>query len=304
MTHPLLLPGVTQAVERVAGRSWTRTGFVSLDDRASHPAGVFVGQPFSVFAKVGSADQVAAELRGLELVRSRSVVATPAPVGGGLASLSPDDGALLVLEAVPEVPRSARSASQWRSIGWALAGLHDVADVTFGLAAFDGFFGPLPQSNRPVSSNRWTDFYAERRVLPNLRTAVSSGNLPSSLAHAVERLVGRLPSLCGTEPLPALLHGDAQQNNFLTTTTAAYVIDPAPYFGHPELDLALVDYFEPVPEAVFDGYRDRRPIDPGFDERRELWRLYAYLAVVAVDGTSDFGRPFVDRIARAVARYS
>jgi fructosamine-3-kinase len=34
------------------------------------------------------------------------------------------------------------------------------------------------------------------------------------------------------------------------------VIDVASYLGHPELDLALVDYFDPVRDDVFDAYRD------------------------------------------------
>ncbi len=66
----------------------------------------------------------------------------------------------------------------------------------------------------------------------------------------------------------------------------------APYFGHPEIDLALLDYFAPVPPVVFDAYREITPIDDGFAERRELWRLFGYLAVVAVDGRNEFGRSF------------
>ncbi len=58
-----------------------------------------------------------------------------------------------------------------------------------------------------------------------------------------------------------------------------------------------------MPGVVFDGYREVLPIDPGFAQRRELWRLHGYLAAVAVDGTSAFGRPFLDRIAAALARY-
>ena len=303
MTHPLLSPGVVQAVERSAsshlGRPWVVAGFTDLNSRASHPSGILRGKPFSVFAKLADASgvvQFTAELRGHELIRP--AVPTPTPIGDGIVSL--DTGALLLLEALPESP--ARTADDWRSIGRTLAALHAVHGATFGLAAFDGFFGPLPQSNLPAQV--WSDFYAERRVLPNLRSAVDSGHLPVSLGGEVERLVDRLPSLCGPEPLPALLHGDAQQNNFLTTAADVFVIDPCPYFGHPELDLALLDYFEPVPPAVFDGYRDHRPIYPGFEERRDLWRLYAYLAVVTVDSTSEFGRPFLNRIAAAVAQYS
>jgi fructosamine-3-kinase len=77
----------------------------------------------------------------------------------------------------------------------------------------------------------------------------------------------------------------------------------APSIGHPEVDLALVDYFAPVPSEVFDAYRDVTPIDPGFPERRELLRLFAYLAVITVDGASDFGRPFLNRLADAIASY-
>ena len=46
-----------------------------------------------------------------------------------------------------------------------------------------------------------------------------------------------------------------------------------------------------------------RVIDAGFPERRELWRLPGYLAVVTVAGTTEFGRPFPARIAAAVRRY-
>jgi fructosamine-3-kinase len=77
----------------------------------------------------------------------------------------------------------------------------------------------------------------------------------------------------------------------------------APFFGHPEVDLALLDYFGCVPDEVFDAYRDVTPIDQGFWQRRELWRMFAYLAVVTVDGASAFGRPFLNRIADAISLY-
>ena len=50
------------------------------------------------------------------------------------------------------------------------------------------------------------------------------------------------------------------------------------------IDLAFIDYFEPVPPEDFEGYQDVQPIDPGFWERREFWRLWGYLAAVAVEG--------------------
>ena len=92
-----------------------------------------------------------------------------------------------------------------------------------------------------------------------------------------------MDSLSGPDPHPRLLHGDAQQHNFVSTDTGAAIIDPAPYFGHPEMDLAQIDVYNPVPGAVFDAYREVAPIDSGFDERRELWCLWCYLAVATVE---------------------
>ena len=85
------------------------------------------------------------------------------------------------------------------------------------------------------------------------------------------------------------MHGDAQKNNFISTSSGAVAVDPALYFGNPELDLAYVDYFEAVPEDLFSGYREVLPIDPGFGQRKELWRVAAYLAMVEVGGAEYLG---------------
>ena len=315
MTHPLLNPLIVEAVEKAAtehrGRAWAHSAFTNLNHRATHPCGIFSGAPFSVFAKLDTSligeEQFAAELSGFGLIRSRTTVATPVPVGGGLVVTGA--GTLLLSEALPERGDASGQAAEGRvpgdyaAIGHALASLHQVRGESFGLAEFDGFFGPLPQPNQPVSSGTWAEFYAERRVRPMLRLAVDSRYLPAELARGVERVATRLPALCGPEPVPTLLHGDAQQNNFVSTAVGAVVIDAAPCFGHPEADLALVDYFEPVTDDVFAAYREVAPIDPGFADRRERWRLAGYLAVVAVDGHRPFGRRYLDRFAAAVRVY-
>jgi fructosamine-3-kinase len=94
------------------------------------------------------------------------------------------------------------------------------------------------------------------------------------------------------------LHGDAQQNNFISTEDGAVVIDPAVYYGHPEMDLAYLDYFQPVPGDLFHGYKEEMPIDPGFAERRDLWRVYGYLACVEVEGA-----PYLPLLTDAVRKY-
>jgi len=309
VAHPLLGPAVRAQVERAAsahlGCPWAVRGFTSLDDRASHPCGILHGAPFSVFAKLGPSasarEEFTAELTGLRLIGQVAGVRVPVPVADGVAST--EAGELLLHEALAERPPGARERADWRSIGQVLAALHQIGHERFGLGGPRGFFGPLPQDNRPVPANRWAAFFAERRLLPLLRTAADSGHLPPALAAGVEQIAARLPALAGPEPRPSLLHGDAQQNNFVSTAAGAVVIDAAPYFGHPEADLALVGYFQPVPGDVLAAYQEILPVDPGFAGRRELWRLPAYLAVVAVAGGTFFGRTYLDRLAAAIKRY-
>ena len=303
--HALLDAKIKGAIESAAsrqlGRSWVSNSFTDLNDRASHPSGIFHGAPFSVFAKLGFDDNARAtfqaELDGLTLLRECGGIATPTAIGTGLVPF--DHGFLLLTEALSERPPHDRTRDDWRAIGHTLATLHQVHGARFGLEHLNGFFGSLPQDNTPVASNRWVDFYTERRVVPFLRSAVDSGHLPMEMAADVERLVQRLPSVCGPEPQPTLLHGDAQQNNFVSTDTGAFIVDAAPYFGHPEIDLALIDYFHRVPDDVFHAYRDVAPIHDGFVQRRHFWRIFVDLACVTVDATP-FVSQTLDHLAEAV----
>jgi fructosamine-3-kinase len=284
LSDALRLP-VEQLVSGELGRAWTAIQARDLSDLASHPCAILSDGTDSVFVKYSAAadgvQQFELEGAGLALLALRAAARTPAAMGvltvnGG--------GALLVLEAVPGIPRAPRD---WRLIGRALAQLHQVTADQFGLE-HDSYFGPLRMDNTPTAD--WPTFYAERRLRPLLRLAVDGGKLALEDAREVERLLARLPDLCGPAVAPALLHGDAQQNNFISTEAGAVLVDPCVYFGHPEIDLALLDYFEPAPEAVFDGYREVRPIDPGFPARRSLWRLHGFLACVAVAGAAYVGR--------------
>jgi protein-ribulosamine 3-kinase len=291
VTDPCRLP-LQQAVSKHTGRPWKITRFTDLRDLSSHPAAILSDDDDAVFAKFSDAangsEQFEIELAGLRLLTQRSGVLTPTPIG----IIPVEGGAILVLEAAQAVERGPL---QWRQIGQTLARIHQVKWDRCGLET-QGYFGPLYQDNRPLTT--WSDFFAERRLWPRLMGAIDSGNLPSPIIRDLEKLIQRLPDLCGPDPVPALLHGDAQQNNYISTASGAVVIDPAVCFGNPEFDLAYIDYFQPVPEDVFDGYREILSIDPGFSERRDLWRIYGYLAIVTVEGSS-----FLGRLSDAVHKY-
>lgn len=275
---PLLRDAVETKVAAHLGRSWTIRDEWDYSEFACHRCAVVFDGSFKVFFKYSEVahapEQFDVELSGLRTLAEKAGVLIPQPVG----IVSIDAGTLLIMAAVESVERGPR---QWREIGRTLARIHQVKGTTHGFES-DGFWGPLHQDNTPTSD--WPTFFRDRRLLPLLRTAIDSGNLPSPFASQVEKLASRLPDLCGLSVAPTLLHGDAQQNNFISTEEGCYVIDPAAYYGHPEMDLALLDSFQPIPNEVFDGYSEEMPIDPGFWERRNLWRIPLYLAAVALEG--------------------
>lgn len=294
--HPLSSDSFRACIEKLVsqhtGERWEMKEFRDMNEFSSHPSALLSDGSYSVFVKFSSAahgqEQFEVELAGLRFLSDRAGVLIPTPIG----NIPFGDGVVMVLEGVQAIERTSK---QWRQIGQALAQIHKNKGERFGLRAHN-YFGPLYQDNRPLSD--WATFYVERRLWPRFVGAVNSGHMPTDIIHKVEKLILRIPDLCGPPVVPTLLHGDAQQNNFISTERGAVVIDPAVYYGHPEMDLAFVDYFQPVPEEVFIGYQEEIPIDAGFGERRDLWRLYGYLAAVEVEGAVH-----LPKLIKAVVKY-
>ena len=291
LADPLRIP-VEHAVSETIGKKWAVKQFRDMNDFSSHPSAVFSDESYSVFVKFSHAanglEQFETELKNLRLLHELAGILIPTPIG----NVAVEGGVVMVLEAVRSVERTS---IQWRQIGQTLAQIHRVKGKAYGLDSHN-YFGPFYQDNRPMRD--WATFYAERRLFPRLMGAINAGHMPTAAIQQVERLIARLPDLCGPEATPTLLHGDAQHHNFVSTAEGAVVIDPAVYYGHPEIDLAYVDYFHPMPEDVLLGYQELLPIDPGFSERRDLWRVYGYLAAVEVEGA-----PYLGKLLDAVQKY-
>ena len=274
---------IEATVSEYLNRAWRVSSVRDMSEFAYHPCAIMSDGSFGVFVKFSpkrdATRQFEIEQLSLEFLSERAGVKTPTPVG----IVPVENGTLFILETLVTVERGRK---EWRQIGKTLARIHRVKSETCGFT-MNNFFGPLEQDNTPVKD--WVTFYGEYRLRPRLKLALDSGNLPGVVAAQIEAVINRLPELCGPELTPTLLHGDAQQNNFLSTAGGAYVIDPAIYYGNPELDLAFIDYFQPVPKDVLEGYQEEMPIAPGFYERRDLWRISGYLAAVSEEGPTYLG---------------
>jgi fructosamine-3-kinase len=196
-------------------------------------------------------------------------------------SLRHADDRLLVMDYIPHDGRGGESAQQ--ALADHLARLHGVTAPRFGLER-DTLIGSLPQSNPWTES--WLAFFREQRLLPLLKLASERGALGAEDRRALGRLAERLEDFLEEPETPALLHGDCWSGNVLFDRGGvAGFIDPAIYYGHPEIELAFGTLFGPFGDGFFARYREQRAIAPGFFElRRDLYNLYPLLVHATLFG--------------------
>jgi fructosamine-3-kinase len=215
---------------------------------------------------------------------------------GGVAVpevLGVDEGCLILRWVEP----GKVSADAAASFGQALAATHAAGAPSYGGKA-DGFISKLPMPNSPCDS--WPEFYAIRRVLPYLKLARDRGAVTDAEAALVEGVIGKLTSLLPEEP-PARLHGDLWNGNVLWgQESRVWLVDPAAYGGHRELDLAMLALFGlPHLPRVVEAYQERTPLAEGWEERVPLHQLFPLLVHAAL-----FGGGYGTRAAEAAARYA
>ena len=242
------------------------------------------------FVKVNSANRFPgmfeAESKGLNRLRQTDTLRIPEVY----SVCQFGDDAYLLMEYLPEAPKGT---DFWEVFGTGLASLHRHSNESYGLD-HDNYIGSLPQSNTVASD--WTSFFVEQRLEPQLRMADSLIN--SSERRRFEQLFHRLDQLIPSEP-PALLHGDLWSGNYLTDDHGMPVLmDPAIYFGHREMDLAMMHLFGGFSTELFQHYHDVYPLEKGWRERIDLHNLYPLLVHVNL-----FGPSYLSGIRSTLVRY-
>ncbi|MEJ7876648.1 MAG: fructosamine kinase family protein, partial [Solirubrobacterales bacterium] len=66
----------------------------------------------------------------------------------------------------------------------------------------------------------------------------------------------------------------------------AWLIDPAAYGGHREVDLAMLRLFGSPSERIFPAYEEAAPLADGHAERVGLWQLLPLLVHAVLFGGS------------------
>ncbi|HEY8513033.1 MAG TPA: fructosamine kinase family protein [Cyclobacteriaceae bacterium] len=215
-----------------------------------------------------------AEAKGLTLLSEAQSVRIPRVVGTGVS----DDYQFILMEFIAP---ATRSRTYPQTLGRQLAALHRKSSPQFGLDHAN-YIGSLPQDNTP--GNEWISFFIERRLNAQLKLGVDAGRIGKEVVTQFDTLYQKLPGILSVES-PSLIHGDLWGGNVIVDDSGnPCLIDPAVYYGHREVDLAMTELFGGFDHSFYDAYEEAYPTEPGLRERLDIYKLYPLLVHVNLFG--------------------
>ncbi len=246
----------------------------------------------SYFAKYNSHDKYKGmfelEAKNLEILNGTRTLHVPQII----SVFTYEDLDFLVLEYIQS---GSPHYEFWTDLGFGLAHQHKNQSPTFGLQ-YNNYIGSLPQTNEP--SDTWIKFFVEKRLEPMLKMAVDSGKADIFLVEKFESLYRKLGDIFPPEPA-CLLHGDLWSGNIMSNVDGDPVVyDPAIYYGHREMDIAMSKLFGGFEVEFYDAYNEVYPLEPHWEQRMQICNLYPLLVHVNL-----FVGSYIQSIKNIVNRY-
>lgn len=138
----------------------------------------------------------------------------------------------------------------------------------------DNFIGLNKQINTP--KEKWIDFFRENRLLPQIKMAESY--FEKEDFSKIDKFLSLLDKILIEPEKPSLVHGDLWGGNVLCGTDGMpYLIDPACYIGHSEVDIAMTELFGGFSESFYQSYKELGLIQSEYQNRRDVYNLYHLL---------------------------
>ena len=230
-----------------------------------------------------------AEEKGLQAIEETQTIAVPKVHYTDVY----DGKAFLLMDYVESKPANT---NDYKALGTQLAKLHLNHKDTFGFTS-DNFIGSLPQSN--TQHSQWIDFYWHERIEPQLSMARQNKLLKENEIIAKKIAISVFEELLGTDVKPSVLHGDLWAGNYLISTDGSpYLIDPATYWGHSMVDIAMSQLFGGFGNEFYTAYHDIIPKTENYNAQIDLYQLYFLLVHLNL-----FGRSYYGSVSSLLKRY-
>lgn len=228
------------------------------------------------------------ESKGLELLRNSQSVRIPKVLLDGEI----DNISFLILEYIESVNPQPNF---WKKFGKQLAELHKKTNNTFGLD-HNNYIGSLHQSNKEHQT--WSAFFINERLNSQIKLARDNNEIDEDSISKFESLCKKIDDIFPKEE-PALLHGDLWSGNFMSDEKGnPLIMDPAIYYGHREMDIAMTKLFGGFDAQLYDAYNEEYELEKGWQERIEICNLYPLLVHVNL-----FGGSYLSQVKSIVSKF-
>jgi protein-ribulosamine 3-kinase len=245
---------------------------------------VIINRHIRFFLKLNSAAKYPAlfqkEKKGLEFLGKQKIIYVPSVIV--LDELAGSQ--ILLLE---WIEGGLKTGNFWKQFGKQLAALHHVTSSHFGFEE-DNYMGALPQRND--QQKNWVGFFIHHRLQPQIEMAGERHLLQGQHLDAFSALYSKLNDIFNHEE-PSLVHGDLWSGNFMCNQTSEPVlIDPAVYFGHRSVDLAMTTLFGGFDKLFYESYHYYFPFPRNYHEQWEICNLYPLLIHLNLFGSGYLGQ--------------
>lgn len=230
-----------------------------------------------------------AEKKGLQAIEETATIAVPKVHHADVYA----NKAFLLMDYVES---KSANANEYKALGTHLAKLHLNHKDKFGFTS-DNFIGSLPQSN--TQHFEWASFYWQERIAPQLKMAKQKKLLNTSEMVSEHTAISVFEELLGKDLKPSILHGDLWAGNYLIATDGTpYLIDPAVYYGHSMVDIAMSKLFGGFGNEFYTAYHEIIPKTNNYNAQIDLYQLYFLLAHLNM-----FGQSYYGSVASILKRY-
>ncbi len=228
------------------------------------------------------------ESMGLQIINETHTIKTPEVYG----TFNELEDAILVME---YVEAKTPSPGDMKNLGIGLRKLHKSGSEYFGLN-HDNFIGTLHQSNKVCET--WEEFYTKRRLTPQFMIAQEKKYLNEKETPDESRILECVHDICG-DVKPGLVHGDLWSGNYIISEGGEpYLIDPAIYYGHGEVDIAMSNLFGGFDTSFYQSYFSNSSEYNNYKKKEELYQLYYLLVHLNMFGMSYYNS--VKRVLKSI----